>query len=411
MKPKFLSCNLEELLEDKLFIAWVLRKQNDKEWKAFIDANPQFAPTARKAREIILMLRDSYELMDEDSVLEIWQNIGRFEKLHRPKDKKLIIRKTIQWAASVLLILSLGTLGYLYLNEQDTTYPFASVSSGMETGRARLVLSGGEEVALEKQNSSVAFNSENELVINNDSIIDLTNTEAETVKEARLNEVIIPYGKRSELLLADGTKVWLNAGSRLAFPSAFSGKKREVFLEGEACFKVAENKNQPFVVNAGELDVNVLGTWFNVSAYPEDAVIETVLLEGSVSVQKSSVLGIGKKETFLKPWQKASFNKRQNEMKVEYDPSAEVAVSWTEGWFQFSGESLKSVLNKLERYYNLEVVLPEHFPSNERITGKLDLKDSPQEVLNALADVAQISYRISGNKIYIDKKLNEIERQ
>src|SRR5690606_14480825 len=99
-------------------------------------------------------------------------------------------------------------------------------------------------------------------------------------QEVWMNEVIIPYGKKSELLLADGTKVWLNAGSRLAFPSRFTRNTREVFLEGEACFQVAKNEEQLFIVKAGNLDVKVLGTHFNVSAYPADATIETVLLEG-----------------------------------------------------------------------------------------------------------------------------------
>lgn len=409
MELKYLSYSLEELLEDQLFVAWVLRKQNNDEWKEFIDANPQFRHTTIKAREIILMLRDSYELMDEDSVLEIWQNIDRLEKLHNRKGKKVMLRKTLQWAASVLLILSLGMLGYFYLNDKDSEYQFTSIQNEPDNNKSRLVLSDGEEVTLAKDNSSVAFNNENELVIDNDSTIDLNPREPATGKELRLNEVIIPYGKRSEILLADGTKVWLNAGSRLAFPSKFNGKNREVFLEGEACFKVTENKKQPFIVNAGELNVEVLGTWFNVSAYQEDQVIETVLLEGSVSVQKPSVLGIGLKETVLKPNQKASFNKKLKDIVVQYDPDADIVISWTEGWFQFSGESLKSVLNKLERYYNIEVVLPEHFPSTERITGKLDLKDSPQEVLQALADVAKISYRVSEDKIYIDKKIEEMK--
>lgn len=85
-------------------------------------------------------------------------------------------------------------------------------------------------------------------------------------QEAQMNEVVIPYGKKSELLLADGTKVWLNAGSRMAFPSKFTKNIREVFLEGEACFEVEENEGQPFIVKAGDLDVKVLGTHFNVSA-------------------------------------------------------------------------------------------------------------------------------------------------
>lgn len=409
MDSKYLTYSLEELLEDKSFISWVLKGHNHNEWEQFIENQPEFNPKAIKAREIILLLRDTYEVMDEDSILEMWQNIGKFDELHRQKARKIKLRKIFGRAASILLLISLGTFGYFYLHEKDATYQFAHSQSIAQSNNARLVLSGGDEIALTENNSILALSNNNQLTINNDSTIDLSQNE--TKEKAQMNEVLIPYGKKSELLLADGTKVWLNAGSRLAFPSKFTKKTREVFLEGEAYFEVSENKAQPFIVNAAEINIKVLGTRFNVSAYPTNQYIETVLLEGSVALSNPKTFGFGKNETLLAPNQKASFNKTDNTMDVADEPDASFYIAWTEGWLQFSRESLHSVFTKMERYYNVEIKIPENFPSSELITGKLDLKESLEDVLLALADVAKIEYRVDGNKIYVDKKMNEIQRK
>lgn len=408
MKSEYLEYNLEQLLEEKSFIAWVLREENKKGWEEFIAANPGFALKAKKAREIIMLLRDTSNVLDEESVLEMWQNINRFEKFHQQKTKKHHFRKIFTRAATILAIVSLAAAAYFYLNDKGKDYQFETARWHNSANEARLMLSNGEEVLLKKDNSSIDLTQNNQLVINNDSVIDLSTRKSDNIK---MNEVIIPFGKRSELLLADGTKVWLNAGSRLAFPSRFSQKTREVYLEGEACFKVAKNENQPFIVNAGDLDIKVLGTWFNVSAYASDKNIETVLLEGSVAVAKPKTFGLAKNEVILKPNQRASYNKQNTDINLYNEPEAELFIAWTEGWLQFSKESLHSVFTRLERYYDVEIILPDNFPPNELISGKLDLKDSLKEVIIALADVAKIEYRIANKKVYIDKNVKQMPRK
>ncbi|MBT3384736.1 MAG: DUF4974 domain-containing protein [Prolixibacteraceae bacterium] len=408
MKEKYKKYSFEELIEDKHFIAWVLRGSNKNEWKKFIVDNPVIKEKVKKARRTILLLRDNYEVLDEESILKMGHNIYRFEQQHKKKVRTIKRRRGLSWAASVLLIFSAGTIGYFYLNEKDTDYQFVSSENVTQGNEARLVLSDGEEIQLNSDNSTISLNNENELKINNDSIIDLSKKENELDNVVQMNEVIIPYGKKSELLLADGTIVWLNAGSRLAFPSKFTKKTREVYLEGEACFKVVSDENQPFIVKAGQLEIKVLGTLFDISAYSSDENIETILINGSVAVSKPNSLGLGRSEIILKPYQRASFQKQKNDVIVSEEPNAELYIAWTEGWLQFSHESLQSVFAKLERYYNVEIRTSQNFLSSELITGKLDLKESLQDVMITLSDVTNIEYRINGNKIYIDKKLNEL---
>jgi hypothetical protein len=406
MESKYLKYSLEELLEEKHFIAWVLRGEQNEEWKKFIDNNPEFSNKSTKAREIIMLLRDTYEILDEESVLEMWQNIDRFEQLHKQKVRRINFRKTISWAASLLLVVSLGTLGYFYINEKESVYQFSASESITKNDEARLVLSGGDEIALTEKNSILALNNDNQLTINNSSTIDLTQSDSK--KESQMNEVVIPYGKKSELLLADGTKVWLNAGSRLAFPTKFTKKTREVYLEGEAYFEVTKNEAQPFIVNVEQINIRVLGTHFNVSAYPTNESVETVLLEGSVALSNETKFGLTNNEKILKPNQKAQFNKADKILTVVDEPDAISYKAWTEGWLPFHRESLQSVFAKLERYYNVDIKTPENFPAAELITGKLDLKESLNDVLLALSDVANIDFRIADDKIYIDKRIKEL---
>ena len=411
MKSEYLKYNIEELLEDKQFLDWFLRKHKNSEWNQFIENNPEFNFQVKKAREIISLLSDTNELLDEESVLEMWQNIDRFQQLRKQKTRKLHFRKTFTWAASIVLIVSLGTWGYFIINEKQNSYQFATVEAESQNKETRLVLSNGEEIALNKDNSTVALGSDNKLTINNDTVIDLSQRGSEASGIIQMNEVVVPFGKKSELLLADGTKVWLNAGSRMAFPSVFYGKTREIFLEGEACFQVAKNINQPFHVKAGNLDIKVLGTHFNVSAYPVDASVETVLLEGSVAVAKPRAFGFGKNEVVLTPGQKASFMRELNEITVSDEPDVDLYIAWTYGWLKYNKESLWSVLRKVERYYNVEIQLPANYPGDDEITGKLDLKESLDAVMVVLADASGFEYRINENDVYIEKKLRELQRR
>lgn len=408
MKPEFSEYNFEQLLEEKSFVSWVLHGDNNKEWERFIIANPQIKLQVKKAREIINLLQEKYKTLDEKSVIEIWNNISYFEQKHS-KIRKTNFPKMLGWAASFLIVLTTSFLALYYFNSEKN-YQFAS-SETLQNSDARLTLSTGEEIALKKDNSIISLNDTDSQITVNDSIINMKQLLETGADKVQMNEVIVPYGKKSELLLADGTKVWLNAGSKLAFPSRFSRNRREVYLEGEACFQVEKNEQQPFIVNTENIKVKVLGTFFNVSAYTSDATVETVLIEGSVAVEKSSTLRFGKKEVVLEPNQKASFIKGENNIIVSSEKDADLHIAWTRGWLKYDRENLLSVLRKVERYFNVEIQLPQGYPADDKISGKLDLKDSLEDVMYALAYAAEFEFRITSNKILIDKKIEEIKRR
>jgi ferric-dicitrate binding protein FerR (iron transport regulator) len=194
----------------------------------------------------------------------------------------------------------------------------------------------------------------------------------------------------------------LNAGSKLAFPDRFSGSKREVFLEGEAYFDVTPEKGFPFFVRTKEVIIKVLGTKFNLSAYEADKEVMTVLVEGKVSLRENRGIGLFGDEIILNRSESALFNKSDFSTKVSHVEQTENYTAWTEGWFPFSKEPLENVFKKIERYYNVRFVYNNLFPSGDLISGKLDLKESIDEVMKVLADVAKIKYRIEKESIYIE---------
>lgn len=401
MKKEFLKYDWKQLLNEDLFVSWILRKENSNEWEKFIAVHLEIAKEAAKAREILTLLQDKYDVMDEDAVKSIWKNIEEFEQEIHQSNRKLKIRRILGWAASILLILSLGTMGFFYFGGGAEEYQFATTYNP-QSGDAHVLLSTGEKIALIEDNSTIQLDHFEQQLIVNDSIIQLERNLQTAKSDAMMNEVVIPFGKQSELTLADGTVIWLNAGSKLAFPSAFTKSKREVYLEGEACFQVAHDEQKPFTVRTGELEIKVHGTLFNVSAYPDQENVETVLINGSVSLSKTGKFK--NRSVVLSPNEKAEFNKLGNEILVFEEPDAEKYVAWINGWLEYNRESLNSVLVKLERYYDIKFHLPPEFPADDKISGKLDMTESLENVMKILSDAAHIDFKINGKDVFIKRK-------
>ena len=392
-------------MDDRGFISWILHGTNRDEWELFLQEHPEFSETVTRAKELIAALDPGDELLPGPEAVQIWKTIETFhEENNRRKGKKIRTAWFIRIAATFLILITVGIIALSIFNRDAEPYRFATDESQIESGDARLVLSTGENIRLKNENSKITVEEGKALYIENDSTVNLGNEKTGTDGKDAMNEVIVPFGKKSRILLSDGTKVCLNAGTRFAFPSAFKGKNREVFLEGEAYFEVSKSERS-FYVNTPDIKVKVFGTRFNVSAYKSDKRVETLLLEGKVSVSANTGFGLMNREIILEPFQKASYIKETHETLITPEPEADIYISWTEGWFHFSKENISNVMKKLERYYNVKVVYDQSFYEQELISGKLDLKESLDEVMLVLTNVAPIIYRIDGNVIRIDRKI------
>ncbi len=207
--------------------------------------------------------------------------------------------------------------------------------------------------------------------------------------ELVMNEMIAPNGQISEFILSDGTHVWLNSGTTIKFPSCFSNKKRDIYLEGEAYFEVSENKKWPFFVHSGKMITKVLGTEFNISAYSDNQFLETTLINGSVEIQDHYF----KKVVILKPGQQfvhSRDNKINKVRKVDTRPFE----AWKDGELIFRNRSLDEIKVKLERWYNVDITFGDEKVKAFRFSGTI-LKDKPfDQVLQAIKLTLPIGYKI-----------------
>ena len=212
------------------------------------------------------------------------------------------------------------------------------------------------------------------------------------------NTLTVPYGKRFDVVLSDGTIIYMNAGTELKYPISFlSEGNREVYVSGEAYFDVAPDTERPFIVNAETLDIEVLGTEFNVQAYPEDKLSDVVLVEGSVAMYANE----GHKEnvTVLTPGNKGSFDRSDSEIVTE-KVNVRVYTSWRNGELVYRNIPFKHMLKKLERHYNIKMVLDNSVLGEELFSASFDRK-SIEDVLKSFDEVYSIEYTITNNMVII----------
>lgn len=211
------------------------------------------------------------------------------------------------------------------------------------------------------------------------------------------NQVSVPYGKTFELLLADGSAVQLNAGTTFRFPVNFlPGQPREVFLQGEAFFDVTTDQNRPFIVSADQLEVQVLGTQFNVLAYPEDSQSQVVLVEGSVAMAHKQEK---QHQVVLTPGDRGVMDKEQKQIAVSEVPTS-VYTSWVHGELVFRNLAFDEVLKQLERHFNVQIENDFQITENETINGNFG-KEPLENVLEYLKQMYDLEYAIRADKVII----------
>lgn len=229
----------------------------------------------------------------------------------------------------------------------------------------------------------------------------LVTEQSSTSQKLVYNTITVPYGRQFSLELSDGTKLSLNAGTSIRFPERFiDGKNRQVFIEyGEAFFDVAKDPDHPFVVNNKDLNITVLGTQFNVSAYPEDDEMTTVLVEGSVQLTESSKF---LKKTVLKPGYKAVWSDERPVFEVT-EADIELHTGWRSGKIIMKSLPFSKMVKKLERHYNVVINSKDEKLNNEVITATFD-EESIEDVLKLINKIHPITYNIDGRTINIFNK-------
>ena len=265
--------------------------------------------------------------------------------------------------------------------------------------KAVLVLNDGRQVDLGVKKVDRIIEKDGKVIMN-DSLGINYNQESGEQGVGLKNEIIVPTGGEYNLILSDGTIVYLNAESRIEFPVKFSGKERVVALVGEAYFHVAASKEHPFIVKTKDMDVLVTGTEFNVKAYPDELNVQTTLLKGEVTV----FAGFEKKEKMtISPNQQAQWDRKNVALEVrEVDPG--LFMAWRNGQFIFRQDRLEDIMRTLARWYGVEVVFSDESIKNMTFAGKLDRSEDIAPILDVLRATGKLTVNVKGKQIVLGVK-------
>lgn len=316
------------------------------------------------------------------------------------KDKK-VFRKTrfteiLKYAAIAILLVSMG-----YFFNKENLNPSAEQIVVIKDNQITLELDTGETISVVEDGTSEILDSEgNKVGLQNGNRIIYGNSSAEQLK---YNTLKIPYGKRFDIVLSDGTKVYLNAGSSLKYPVQFlKGKERKVFLEGEAFFEVAHDKENSFAVNAQELNVEVYGTKFNLSNYPEEENTEVVLTEGSVGLSYERQGVQNKEKIYLEPGFKGAFDRTEKTISTK-KVNTSLYTSWIDGNLVFRKATFEHIVRRLERQYNVVIIINNDELAIETFNATIETdRETIEEVFDYFAKVYDIEYEFINNKILIN---------
>lgn len=306
------------------------------------------------------------------------------------REKRLRQRLWIQRAALFLLPLTVGAIAWWTASREDYQLE-KSATPSISPGRAQaeLILPQGEHIMLGEETAIIGSGIENKDHTLNYQV------SAPYPKEQQesLHILRIPRGGEYTLVLADSTVVFLNAESKLQYPARFEGKERKVYLSGEAYFDVKANPEKPFIVTAGGMDVRVYGTEFNVTAYEGESV-RTVLVEGKVGVKTTE----GSEEVQLHPGQMAE---REGNGIVVQEVDTYTYTAWKDGKFVFEEENIERIMERLARWYNLNVFYANESVKNQLFNGVLTRFTEVEDILRVIEQTATVEFEIKGNTVIV----------
>lgn len=364
---KYKDYSARDFANDSFFIRWVKNadEESDWFWKSFMKENPGCKAEIERARELISYFDFSVhdlpgEALDSmrNGLLMALRAEKEEDKESRPVEIPAFSKRGYQWlkvAAAIIIFPLVGAGLFFLMDRKEDHFSILSNESGVE-------------------------------------------------------ERINPSGQKSVLFLIDGTKVWLNAASKIVFAKDFiEHSTRDVYLDGEAFFDVAHNAEKPFIVHTSSIKIKVLGTSFNVKSYSEEETIETTLVKGKVHIEQSDGRGNSVGEVELKPNQRAVFNKESRIINVK-----EVAVNNSGSWKQermvFDEESIDNVILQMERWYSVKIHVKNKGKLNCRLTANIE-KESLEEFLKLLETSHDIRYTISGREVFLEGTLCQEEEE
>lgn len=392
MEYKYSKYTFDDFLQDDYFLESIYNPtpESDTFWEELINAQIIDRDEFEKAQDFILQLNEEDESDDliDGRIPHIWERIEKTNTSIVRKRRLKLILMGISAAAIFTLIFISTREWFSDNNRQVATIEESATKYHTEITDEIQLISSNNQHSIAGDSATIDYSQKDKIVINED-IVDTKS------QEVAYNQLIVPYGKRSSIILSDGSKIWVNAGSKVTYPDKFTDKQREIYVEGEIYADIESDRNRPFIVKTKDINVKVLGTEFNVAAYNNDKTHSVILVEGSVQILSKNSKDKDKK-IILKPNQGFFISDNTSHIgRVDVSNY----ISWKNGYTSFRNEKLGIILNRLSKYYGVTITCDPEV-SNFRFSGGLDLKENIEQVLKGICNVAAVKYE-KENENYI----------
>ena len=324
---------------------------------------------------------------------EVWKKIQEGIITQKRAKVKRLVYLVISSAACLLFLLGIANHLIPFASLIDKEIRLADVPVPDIASDSIMLYTSPDNFLKVEDHSSITYNKEGSVLVKSKTIAHIDHK-----KEAKgklFNQIIVPPGKRTNVVFADGTKIYVNAGTRVVYPEVFSDDSREIYVEGEIYLEVFRDESRPFIVRTEKMNVRVLGTTFNISAYKNQTESSVVLVEGKVEVEL-----INKQKIKVSPNEMVLLSGGEMNKKIVdvYD-----YISWKDNLLKLNAEPLHKVLYKLSNYYGRKILFDNTLASIP-ISGKLDLRDNLEDVINILAETAPIIITNTDDTIIVRKK-------
>jgi len=307
---------------------------------------------------------------------------------------RLVRRRRLVYGSLAAAIVAgmIATGVYISLPEKQTA-PVAKVVQQLLPGsdRATLTLADGTVIPLDSAGNGTLAQQGGTQIVNRNGALSY-NGDGQTEK-VMYNTVVTPHGGQYQLTLADGSRVWLNAASSVRFPTAFTGEERIIEITGEAYLEVAQQANKPFRVKVQDVQINVLGTSFNVMAYQDEKAIKTTLVDGAVQLTHAG------NSSVLKPGLQASLSETDDRFVIT-PADMDQTLAWKEGKFRFRNTNIRTIMRQLSRWYDIEVTYQGDV-SDVDLTGVISRREEAGKLLTALEATQRVKFVINGNNVTV----------
>ncbi len=377
----------ENIFEEFLFHAELnaIAEENDLEkLTVFLSQHPGKENIIRQAFLLLQNLNLKEEVVSEQKIEADYVRL--MKQINRPKVRKLYVWVAASVACALLAIFSLWlkkTNSDSFTLQDNTLALLDSIT--IDTGS--VYLANGQSQIYISDERAIRQTAEGGFAVHNKDILHAADIEADFL------QLVVPKGKRTTINFNDGTRVWVNSGTKLIYPKNFAADKREIFVDGEVYLEVAKDTKRPFFVHTKRINVHVLGTKFNVNAYSGEEELSIVLAEGSVDVLAKDM----QKSGVLQPNQ--GFFVKQEQVKIK-SVDVYTYISWKDNVMKVNQQPLNVIFNRLSRHYAVKFHVDKDL-SNERYTGTLKLNDSLDKVLQSLSFSTTFSYAREGDDIYL----------